>query len=205
MSDRRLWLDELCLSCGARPGLRCLTSRFRGKPTGFLHSARGWRQRPCPACKAPPGEMCWTPGGRQAAKPHSARLHPGRHELFADQQVWQEVDHWHAASALVRFSGGGGSDASIGAVTLEDEAGREVGRWGAGEGELPEALAAPIWARYALFRGHPRITGLVTWEVRERQVLVGGRRGDREFEEALVPKPLARAHLAPLTLPGGAQ
>ena len=147
--------------------------------------------------------MCWTPGGRQAAKPHSARLHPGRHELFADQQVWEELGLWHAATAFVRFSGGGGSDASIGAVTLEDEAGREVGRWGAGEEELPEALAAPIWARYALFRGHPRITGLVMWEVRERQVLVGGQRGDREFEEALVPKPLAPAHLAPLTLPGG--
>jgi hypothetical protein len=121
--------------------------------------------------------------------------------LFADQQVWAEVDRRHGATALVRFSGGGGSDASIGAVTVEDEAGREVARWTAGEGELPEALAAPICLR-AVSRPPP-ITGLVMWEVRERQVLVGGQRGDREFEEALVPEPLARAHLAPLTLHGG--
>jgi hypothetical protein len=80
-----------------------------------------------------------------------------------------------------------------------------LARWGVGEGELPEALVAPIWARYALFRGHPRIRGLVMWDLQERQVLVGGQRGDRKFEEVLVHKPLARAHLATLTLPGGAQ
>jgi hypothetical protein len=119
--------------------------------------------------------------------------------------VWEELERWKAATAFVRFSGGRRGDASIGAVTLEDDAGREVARWEAGEGELPEALAAPIWARYALFRGHPRINGLVIWDVQERQVLVGGERGDRKFEEVLVHKPPARAHLAPLTLPGGAQ
>ena len=141
--------------------------------------------------------------GRQASRPHTARLHCGRRELFSDDQVWEELKRWRAATALVRFFGGGGSDASIGAVTLEDHAGPELARWGAGEGELPEALAAPIWARYALFRGHPRITGLVIWDVHERQVLVGGQRGDHQFEEALVPKPVVRAHLASLTLPGG--
>ena len=47
-------------------------------------------------------------------------------------------------------------------------------------------------ARYARFRGHPRINGLVMWDTQERQVLVGGQRGGREFEEALIPKPLTR-------------
>jgi predicted nucleic acid-binding Zn ribbon protein len=36
MSDRRLWLQEPCLTCGARSGLRCQTSRYGGKPTRFL-------------------------------------------------------------------------------------------------------------------------------------------------------------------------
>jgi hypothetical protein len=119
--------------------------------------------------------------------------------------VWEELERWKAATAFVRFSGGGGSRGSIGAVTLEDSEKRVLARWGVGEGELPEALAAPIWARYALFRGHPRITGLVMWDVQERHVLVAGERGDRKFEEVLVHKAPARAHLAPLTVPGGAQ
>ena len=61
---------------------------------------------------------------------------------------------------------------SIAAVTLEDAQKRELARWSSGEGELPEALAAPIWARYALFRGHPRVGGLLMWDVRERQVVI---------------------------------
>jgi hypothetical protein len=119
--------------------------------------------------------------------------------------VWEALERWKAATAFVRFSGGGGSRVSIGVVTLEDSEKRVLARWAVGEGELPEALAAPIWARYALFRGHPRITGLVMWDLQERQVLVGGERGDRTFEEVLVRKPLARVQLAPLTVPGGAQ
>ena len=70
-------------------------------------------------------------------------------------------------------------------MTLEDADKRELARWGNGEGELPEALAAPIWGRYALFRGHPRITGLVMWDVHERQVIVAGKRGGRKFDEVL--------------------
>ena len=58
-----------------------------------------------------------------------------------------------------------------------------------GEGELPEALAAPIWGRYGLFRGHPRITGLLMWDVPERQVLVVGQRGGQEFDELLFAPP----------------
>jgi hypothetical protein len=187
MSDRERWLEEPCSTCGARSGLRCQTSRYRGKPTRFLHAARGWRQRSCPACKAQPGELCKTPTGRRAGRPHVARLAPGRRELFADDQVWEELERWQAAVALVRFSGGGGSRGSIAAVSLEDaeKEKRELARWSGGEGELPEALAAPIWGRYALFRGHPRITGLLMWDVRKREVVVAGERGGRSFEELL--------------------
>lgn len=193
MSDRRLWLDEACPTCGAPSGLRCQTSRYRGKPMGVLHAARGWRQRSCPVCKAAAGELCRTPTGRRAAQPHTARVAPGRRELFAEQGVWEELERWEATTALVRFSGGGGRQGSIAAVTLEDAKKRELARWSGGEGELPEALAAPIWGRYALFRGHPRITGLAMWDVRERVVVVAGERGGRKFEELLsAPRPLYR-------------
>ena len=175
MSDRRLWLEELCPTCGARGGLRCQTSRYSGKPSRVLHAARGWRQRSCPTCKAQAGELCKTPTGRRAGQPHTARLHPGRRELFAEQGVWEELGRWEAAVALVRFSGGGGNQGSIAAVTLEDAHKRELARWGSGEGELPEALAAPIWGRYALFRGHPRISGLLMWDAPARPGRCRGR------------------------------
>jgi len=198
MSDRRPWLEEACPTCGASSGLRCQTSRYRGKPMGVLHAARGWRQRSCPTCKAAPSELCRTPSGRRAAQPHTARLHAGRRELFAEQGVWEELERWEAATALVRFSGGGGSQGSIAAVTLEDAKKRELARWSGGEGELPEALAAPVWGRYALFRGHPRITGLAMWDVRERLVMVAGERGGRKFEELLsAPRPLYRPTVTP--------
>jgi hypothetical protein len=192
MSDRRLWLEDLCPSCGARSGLRCQTWRYDGKPTLFLHSARGWRHRPCPACKAQPSELCRTPSGREATRPHTARFPPGRREVFTDEGVWEELERWNATTAFVRFSGGGGSRGSIGAVTLEDSEKRVLARWGVGEGELPEALAAPIWGRYALFRGHPRITGVLMWDVKERCVLVAGERGGEKFDQVLVSKLVTR-------------
>jgi len=199
MSDRQLWLQEPCPTCAARGGLRCQTSRYRGKPLGVLHAARGWRQRACPTCKAQPGELCKTPTGRRAAQPHTARVHPGRRELFAEPGVWEELERWEAATALVRFSGGGSSHGSIAAVTLEDAKGRTLARWQSGEGELPEALAAPIWGRYALFRGHPRIAGLLMWDVRERQVVTAGERGGEKFEELLsAPGRLDRLPVTPV-------
>ena len=197
MSDRRLWLEEACPSCHARVGLRCQTSRYGAKPSGVLHGARGWRHRWCPSCKAQPGELCWTPTGRQAGQPHTVRLSYGR-ELFADEDVWQELERWGATVALVRFSGGGGHPGSIAAVTLEDAEERELARWGHGQGELAEALAAPIWGRYALFRGHPRITGLLMWDVHERQVVVAGERGAQKFDEVLsAPRPPTRLAVIP--------
>jgi hypothetical protein len=197
MSDRQLWLQEPCPTCAARGGLRCQTSRYRGKPLGVLHAARGWRYRSCPICKAQPGELCKTPTGRRAGQPHTARLHPGRRELFAEPGVWEELERWEAATALVRFSGGGSSHGSIAAVTLEDAKGRTLARWQSGEGELPEALAAPIWGRYALFRGHPRISGLLMWDVRERQVVIAGERGGEKFEE--LPSAPGRLDRRPVT------
>jgi hypothetical protein len=107
--------------------------------------------------------------------------------------VWEELERWEATTALVRFSGGAGNQGTIGAVTLEDAEKRVLARLGTGEGELPEALAAPIWDRYALFRGHPRISGLLMWDVRERQVVVAGERGGRKFGELLsASRPLYR-------------
>jgi hypothetical protein len=35
--------------------------------------------------------------------------------------VWEELERWQAAAALVRFAGGAGSQGSIAAVTLEGE------------------------------------------------------------------------------------
>ena len=195
-----MWLSEPCPSCGARAGLRCQTSRYGGKPTRWLHGARGWRQRSCPTCKVGPGELCRTPTGRRAGRPHTARLGPARRELLADEQVWEELGQWRASVALVRFSGGGGNPASISAVTLENEDGQELTRWSSGEGELPEALAAPIWGRYALFRGHPRITGLLMWDARERSIAIAGERGGQKFEEILsAPRQISPVTIAPVT------
>jgi len=91
--------------------------------------------------------------------------------------------------ALVRFSGGGGNPGSIGAVTLEAAGQREPARWEHGEGELPEALAVPIWGRYGLFHGHPRITAIVTWDAQQRQVLMAGKRGHEKLDEMLLEPP----------------
>ncbi len=204
MSDRRVWFEAPCPTCGARSGLRCQTSRYGGKPTRFLHAARGWRHRPCPTCKAQSGELCKTPTGRRAGQPHTARLAPGRRELFADEQVWEELERWKAAAALVRFSGGGGNQGSIAAVTLEDAEQRELARWSSGEGELPEALAAPVWGRYALFRGHPRTTGLLMWDAEKRKVIVAGERGGRKFEELLfASRRLYRPAVTPVAVATG--
>ncbi len=54
--------------------------------------------------------------------------------MFTDEGVWEELEHWNATTAFVRFSGGGGSRGSIGAVTLEDSEKRVLadGEWGRG-------------------------------------------------------------------------
>ncbi len=138
--------------------------------------------------------MCSTPAGRLAARPHTARLRYGRGEPTTDS-VWQELEQWGATIAIVRFSGGSGKPGSIAAVTIEDADQHELTRWSSGEGPLPDELAAPIWGRYALFRGHPRIVGMVLWDVANREVLSSGTRGEQQFNEVLIPRPPARAPL----------
>ena len=182
MSDRRLWLEEPCPTCGARSGLRCQTSRYGGKPTRVLHAARGWRQPIVPDLQGAAGRAVQDadrPASRPAA--HGACFTRGGGSCSPSSGCGRSLSGGRPPSALVRFSGGGGSQGSIAAVTLEDAKGRELARWGSGEGELPEALAAPVWARYALFRGHPRISGLLMWDVQERQVVIAGERGGQKL------------------------
>ena len=62
-------------------------------------------------------------------------------------------------------------------------------------GALPDELTAPVWGRYALFRGHPRIVGMVLWDVSNHEVLSSGRRGDQQFNEVLIPRPRTRTPL----------
>jgi len=76
---------------------------------------------------------------------------------------------------------------------------RRHASWDGGSGELAEALAGPVWGRYALFRGHPRITGWLQWDVREREVLLAGKRGDQALAEVLsAPRQLSRAPVTPV-------
>ena len=99
--------------------------------------------------------------------------------------------------ALVRFSGGGGNPGSISAVTLENEDGEQLACWSSAEEALPEALAAPIWGRYALFRGQPRITGLLMWDARARSIAIAGKRGGQKFDEILsTPRQIATVTIA---------
>jgi hypothetical protein len=196
VSDRRLWLEQACPGCRAAPGSRCQTSAYKGKPRTWLHAARGWQQRSCPTCKAFTGELCRTPTGRTAARPHTARLHYGRRELTIDG-VWQELEQKGAAVAFVRFHGGGGKPGVIATVTLKDAEQQQLERWSSGVGPLPDELAAPIWGRYASFRGHPRIVGTVIWDLAHREVLCTGTRGQARFEEMLIARPLTRVPLLP--------
>lgn len=152
-----------------------------------MHVARGWRERSCPTCKALSGEPCFTPSGREAARPHAARLRPGRGELVSREAVWSELERRGATIAVVPFSGRAGSGGSTGTITLGRVEGGElvdVQRW-SGRDELVYALEGPVWDRYGQFDGHPRIRGTVTWTLAERRVVIAGERGDEAFEEEL--------------------
>jgi predicted nucleic acid-binding Zn ribbon protein len=132
--------------------------------------------------------MCVTPGGRVAKSPHTARLRPGRREL-ALSDVWEELQRWGAGIALVIFHGGGKLTPAIESVILHDAEQREITRWNHGEGPLPDELAAPVWDRYALFHGQPQIRATVIWDVRAREVIVTGRRGEAPLTEVLREPP----------------
>jgi len=150
-----------------------------------LHTARGWRLRPCPACKAKPGEPCFTPRGRSAARPHTARLHLASGELHALDDVWRALERSGAQLALVRFTGGGGRHGTLESVRIE-AAGRELAcRSSASESELAGALAAAVWSRYGTFKGQPAIAATLRWHGADRSLLLAGTRGTERFEEVL--------------------
>jgi hypothetical protein len=152
-----------------------------------LHVARGWRERSCPSCGAWPGEACRTPSGREASRPHTARLRPGRGELVGHQGVWEELGRRGAVIAVVPFSGRAGQRGKTGMITLSRLEGGELVDLErlSGCDELAFALEAPVWDRYAGFAGQPSIGGTVAWWVAERSIVIVGRRGEQAFEEVI--------------------
>lgn len=101
------------------------------------------------------------------------------------EDVWPALERAGAQTALVRFSGGAGRQATLESVSIEAQ-GRELARWcDAGESELAGTLAAPAWGRYGSFRGQPRITATLAWTVADRSILLAGTRGTERFEETL--------------------
>jgi hypothetical protein len=122
VSDRRAWLEEWCPTCWAAPGARCKRTTWsrsgkrRDAPLGFMHCARGWRQRACPTCRAHPEEPCRTPTGREASRPHAARLRPGPRELLRPRDVWEKLERRGATVAVVDFSGRAGLGGQTGRI-----------------------------------------------------------------------------------------
>jgi hypothetical protein len=119
---------------------------------------------------------------------------PARRELAAAEAVWRALERIGASAALVRFASGGKLPASIDVLALAGDGG-ELSRWQAGESELADALAAPIWARYGSFRGQPPITATLRWSVAERSLTLAGTRGAQSFAQALggAPRAIPRA------------
>jgi hypothetical protein len=89
MTDRQADAYELssdplardCPTCGAHAGLTCRDitkppKTRRRTPAGFTHMARKWALRPCPKCKASPGDPCRSPAGKKLKVPHTRRQYP---------------------------------------------------------------------------------------------------------------------------------
>ena len=152
-----------------------------------LHVARGWLERSCPTCKAPPGEQCSTPTGRPASQVHTARLRAARWELVSRAAVWDELERRGASVATVPFRGRAGQRGEIDVIRLQrvrGEESHEVRLWPDSE-ELANALAAPVWDRFGTFAGQPLVRAEVIWTVDRRSVVIAGRRGDRRLEESV--------------------
>jgi hypothetical protein len=127
------------------------------------------------------------PSGREASQQHAARLRRGRTELVAGEDVWAELERRGATVAVVPFWGRAGEGGRVGTIILSRVDGGElvdVERW-SGRDELTYALEAPIWDRYGVFVGQPRIRATVTWIAAERCVLISGDRGGGRFEETV--------------------
>jgi hypothetical protein len=136
-------------------------------------------------CKAHCDEVCRTPSGREAARPHTARLRPGPGELVARASVWEELERRGAMIALVPFAGRAGLGGQVGTIVLSRLDGAElvdVERW-TGRDELAYALEAPVWDRFGRFVGQQPIHGTVGWVVADRLVVIEGERGGTPFEE----------------------
>jgi hypothetical protein len=188
VNDRRAWLDEWCPVCRAAPGTRCRheSLKTRRDPAPSIHVARGWRNRSCPTCRAMPEEMCRTPSGREASRPHAARLRRARGELLHDD-VWEKLDRRGATIAVVPFSGRAGAGGRVDTIDLsrlEGEKLVDVERSTARD-ELTCALEGPIWDRYGVFAGQPPIRGTLTWVLGLRSIVIAGRRGGEAFEEVV--------------------
>lgn len=177
--------------CGAQPSVRCggwhwsRDSRTRWVPGRHLHVARGWRERSCRKCGAWPGCPCRTPSGRETARIHAARLHPGRGELFVHDDIWIELEQRGASIARVPFSGRagrGGQTERIEFLCVERARLVQVESWTSPD-ELCFALEAPVWARFGTFVGQPQINGELLWLSAERVVEIVATRGGRRFEE----------------------
>jgi len=78
----------------------------------------GGRARPCPACKAQRGDPRRTPSGREARRPHIARLRAGPFELIYRDDVWAELERRRATVAMVLFSGCAGLGGKVGTIAL---------------------------------------------------------------------------------------
>lgn len=192
MSSRRTWLEVPCPHCGAAVGARCCEWRWglrsraaQATPFARLHIARGWRGRGCPTLKAPPGESCTTPSGREASHIHAGRLRPGRYELFGRDGVCAELESRRAALGVVPFSGRAGRGGETERIRLSRPVGDDlidVGPW-TGCDELENALAVPVWDRYGSFQGQPWIRGDVIWTLEDKRVVTAGTRGNARFEE----------------------
>lgn len=155
-------------------------------PLARLHVARGWRARRCPTCQAAPGEPCCTPSGRDASKPHAARLRPARLELVR-LEVWEELERRGATIAVVPFwgrAGRGGQTERIRLSRIDGDQLVDIELW-TGRDELAYALEAPVWDRFGMFAGQPAIRGDVIWTLHDRSVVIVGMRGDTHFEEAV--------------------
>jgi hypothetical protein len=109
-------------------------------------------------------------------------LRLGRNEL-ADAAA-SEVRS--ATVATVSFTWRAGEGGRVLAIALSRLSGGElvdVERWIEHE-ELAYSLAAPLWDRFGLFAGQPRIVATVKWTAADRSVVIAVRHGGERFGEA---------------------